>query len=60
MMLPEEDSIVYLSFFGIEPPPAIMGEEAMGPKTRWEAFVDEVEVSLDSRERAYQDEMRRG
>ena len=51
MILPEEDSVVYLSFFGIEPPPAIMG--------------DVIDLSInwrpeDSRERAYQDEMRRG
>lgn len=56
MILPEEDSISYLPFVGIEPPPAIMGEvvvaEVIDPAMDWRPD--------DSRERAYQDEMRRG
>lgn len=51
MILPEEDSISYLPFFGIEPPPAIMGD-SIDPAMDWRGG--------DSRERAYQDEMRRG
>lgn len=51
MILPEEDSVVYLSFFGIEPPPSIMGD-AIDPAMDWRPD--------ESRERAYQDEMRRG
>ena len=66
MILPEEDSYLYFMVsgiaeaFGIEPPPAIMGEETIGPKTKWAAFMDEVDADCDSRERAYQDQMRRG
>lgn len=51
MMLPEEDSISYLPFVGIEPPPAIMGD-VIDLSINWQPD--------DSRERAYQDEMRRG